>query len=75
VALLNDVARVYASSLFEIAKEKNIISQVEEDLRVVSQVLTEEADFKSYIYAPGITIEAKKSFLIKSLPVIYLKTL
>ncbi len=65
MALLNDVARVYASSLFEIAKEKNIISQVEEDLRVVSQVLTEEADFKSYIYAPGITIEAKKSFLNK----------
>ncbi|MFA5518277.1 MAG: ATP synthase F1 subunit delta [Spirochaetota bacterium] len=65
MALLNDVARVYASSIFEIAKEKNIISQVEEDLRVVAQILAEEADFKSYIYAPGITIEAKKSLMNK----------
>lgn len=62
---LNDVARVYASSIFEIAKEKNIISQVEEELAVIAQTLAEEAEFKSYINAPGIASEVKKSFINK----------
>jgi F-type H+-transporting ATPase subunit delta len=62
---LNDVARVYASSIFEIAKEKNMISQVAEELEVISQILAEEAEFKSYINAPGITSEVKKSFINK----------
>ena len=61
----NDVARVYANSIFEIAKEKNMISQVEEELNVIVQTLAEEAEFKSYINAPGITSEVKKSFINK----------
>jgi F-type H+-transporting ATPase subunit delta len=61
----NDVARVYANSIFDIAKEKNMITQVEEELNVVSQILVEEPEFKSYINAPGITSEVKKSFINK----------
>jgi len=61
----NDVARVYAGSLFEIAKEKNMVPQVEEELNIVVQILAEETEFKSYINTPGITGEVKKSFINK----------
>ena len=62
---VNDVARVYANSLFDIAKDKNILQQVEEELKAVSQVVTEEDEFRRYLNAPGITIESKKKFLDK----------
>ena len=61
----NDVARVYAGSLFEIAKDKNMVPQVEEELNIVVQILAEETEFKSYINTPGITGEVKKSFINK----------
>jgi F-type H+-transporting ATPase subunit delta len=45
---VNDVSRVYANSLFDIAKEKNILPQIEEELKVVSDIISEEDDLRKY---------------------------
>ena len=62
---VNDVARVYANSIFDIAKEKNILPQIEEELEVVSTILNEEDDFRDYLNAPGINNDSKKGFIDK----------
>ena len=36
------VAKRYALALFQLAKEKNLLDQVEEDLRVVKEVFVNE---------------------------------
>ncbi len=62
---VNDVGRVYANSIFDIAKEKNILPQIEEELKVVSDVLREETNFRDYLNSPGINNESKKVFIDK----------
>ncbi len=62
---VNDVARVYANSIFDIATEKGVLPQVEEELLALSEVFTEEDDFRSYLNTPGITNESKKEFITK----------
>ena len=62
---VNDVARVYANSLFDIAKDKNILQQAEDELKAVSDIVAEEDEFRRYLNAPGITIESKKGFIDK----------
>jgi len=61
----NDIARVYANSIFDIAKEKNILPQVEEELKAVSDVIAEDETFKNYLNTPGITKDIKKEFIDK----------
>ena len=61
----NDIARVYASSIFDIAKEKNILPQVEEELKAVSEIIAEDETFRNYLSAPGINKDAKKGFIEK----------
>jgi F-type H+-transporting ATPase subunit delta len=62
---VNDVAKVYANSIFDIAKEKNILPQIEEELKVVSDILKEEDNFRNYLNSPGIDIDSKKGFVDK----------
>jgi F-type H+-transporting ATPase subunit delta len=62
---VNDVAKVYANSIFDIAKEKNILPQIEEELKVVSDIMKEEDSFRNYLNAPGINIDSKKGFVDK----------
>ncbi len=61
----NDIARVYANSIFDIAKEKNILPQVEEELEAVSDVIAEDETFRNYLNTPGITKDIKKEFIDK----------
>lgn len=61
----NDIARVYASSIFDIAKEKNILPQVEEELKAVSDIIAEDETFRNYLNTPGITKDIKKEFIDK----------
>ena len=62
---VNDVARVYANSIFDIANEKNILPQIEEELKVISDVMTEESNFRNYLNSPGINNDSKKGFVDK----------
>ncbi|MED3561691.1 F0F1 ATP synthase subunit delta [Bacillus sp. MUM 116] len=57
------VAKRYASALFQIAKEQQILSQVEEDLRVVKEVLQTNKDVKAVLGSLKISKENKKAIL------------
>jgi F-type H+-transporting ATPase subunit delta len=57
------VAKRYASALFQIAREQQILSQVEEELRVVKEVLQYNADLKAVLNSSKLTIEKKKEIV------------
>jgi len=61
---VNDIARVYATSLVEIGQEKNILPQIEEDLELVSSLAADGDDeMMHFLNAPGISKEDKKKFI------------
>ena len=62
---VNDVSRVYANSIFDIAKDKNILPQIEDELHSVSAIILEEDDFRKYMNSPGIGNDSKKEFIDK----------
>jgi ABC-type proline/glycine betaine transport system ATPase subunit len=62
---VNEVARVYAGALLEIGKEKNILQKVEEELAVLSTLIAEDGDFRSFCETPNISAESKKDFIEK----------
>ena len=57
------VAKRYASALFQIANEQQIIGQVEEDLRVVKEVLEYNSDLKAVLKSSKLTIDKKKEIV------------
>ncbi len=61
----NEVARVYAASLVEIGDEKDVLSQLEEELGFVSGLMKEDKYFKEYLISPSFSQESKKEFLKK----------
>jgi F-type H+-transporting ATPase subunit delta len=63
--VLNEVARVYASALVEIGKDKNNLSQLEEELDFVQRILSEDKELLNYFKAPRISKEDKKKLIDK----------
>jgi F-type H+-transporting ATPase subunit delta len=59
------VARRYASALFQIAKEQQILASVEEDLRVVREVFDYNTDLKAVLNSSKLT-KAKKKEIVKA---------
>jgi F-type H+-transporting ATPase subunit delta len=57
------VAKRYASALFQIAKEQQIIGTVEEELRVVKEVLEYNSDLKTVLKSSRVTNPKKKELL------------
>jgi F-type H+-transporting ATPase subunit delta len=57
------VAKRYASALFQIANEQQILGQVEEDLRVVKEVLEYNSDLKAVLKSSKLTIDKKKEIV------------
>jgi F-type H+-transporting ATPase subunit delta len=57
------VAKRYASALFQIAKEQKILTAVEEELRVVREVLQYNNELKVVLKSSKFTIEKKKEIL------------
>ncbi|MFD0826590.1 F0F1 ATP synthase subunit delta [Neobacillus sp. M.A.Huq-85] len=57
------VAKRYASALFQIAKEQQILSAVEEDLRVVKEVIQTNKDLKAVLSSLKLSKENKKAIL------------
>ncbi|WP_066371328.1 F0F1 ATP synthase subunit delta [Neobacillus fumarioli] len=57
------VAKRYASALFQIAKEQQILNEVEEELRVVREVLQYNHDLKAVLKSSKLTIDQKKDLL------------
>ncbi len=62
---VNDVALVYADSLFDIAKDNNSLDDTEWELKVLAEVIAEDRDFRDYLNTPGISKESKKELVGK----------
>ncbi len=61
----NNIARVYAASLFDSAKEAGILDQIHDELNFVAALYKEEKDFRSYINSPSFSKDEKKEFVRK----------
>ncbi|MEH7107585.1 MULTISPECIES: F0F1 ATP synthase subunit delta [Bacillaceae] len=57
------VAKRYASALFQIAKDQQSVSLVEEDLRVIREVLDYNSDLKAVLKSSKVTNEQKKEMI------------
>jgi F-type H+-transporting ATPase subunit delta len=60
------VAKRYAKALFESAKEKNIVAQVETDLQAIVQSIDDHADLQKLLSHPNID-STKKTELLTNL--------
>lgn len=58
-----NVAKRYARALFEVAREQNLIAQVEEELRSVLEAIRVNADFGKLLQHPNIATAAKIDML------------
>lgn len=57
------VAKRYAKALFEVAQEKGIISQVEEELKSVVSAIKDHADLQKFLNHPNIGASVKTDLL------------
>ncbi|WP_419954997.1 F0F1 ATP synthase subunit delta [Neobacillus niacini] len=57
------VAKRYALALFQIAKEQQLLEVVEEELRVVKEVMVYNADVKAVLNSSKLTTDKKKGIL------------
>jgi F-type H+-transporting ATPase subunit delta len=57
------VAKRYAVALFQIAKEQNLLDQMEEELRIVKEVFTHDNELLGFLEHPKLTSGAKKTVL------------
>jgi F-type H+-transporting ATPase subunit delta len=57
------VAKRYAKALFEVAKEKHLISKIEEDLKSVGSAMKDNADLQKFLTHPSISASVKKDLL------------
>ncbi|AMM95162.1 F0F1 ATP synthase subunit delta [Peribacillus simplex] len=57
------VAGRYAVALFQIAKEQNLINQLEEELRIVNEVFTKDKELLGFLAHPKMTSGAKREVL------------
>ncbi len=61
----NDIARVYASSLVEFGQQKNVLPEIEEGIRFLADLVTENNELRLFLVAPEIAKESKKDFIDK----------
>ncbi|MGC8140784.1 ATP synthase F1 subunit delta, partial [Salmonella enterica] len=57
------VAKRYASALFEIAKEQQLLDQLEQELRVVKQVFAQNEALLSVLNHPKVALAKKKALI------------
>jgi F-type H+-transporting ATPase subunit delta len=62
-SVLTQIARPYASALFDLAASENQLASVETSLSDVSRLIGESADFSRFLRSPVITSDAKASAL------------
>ncbi|CAH0118083.1 MULTISPECIES: F0F1 ATP synthase subunit delta [unclassified Paenibacillus] len=61
------VAKRYAKALFQVAQEKNSISQTEQELKLIVDVVNESVDLQKFLKAPNIDLSAKLDVLNNAL--------
>ncbi|WP_374723646.1 F0F1 ATP synthase subunit delta [Calidifontibacillus erzurumensis] len=59
----NAVASRYALALYQLAKEQNLLEQLEQEFKVVEQVLNENPKFLTILKHPKVSKDAKKALV------------
>ncbi len=62
-SVLTQIARPYASALFDLAESENQLASVETSLSDVSRLIGESADFARFLRSPVITADTKAQAL------------
>lgn len=62
---VNEIARVYASSLVEFGQEKRILPDLEEEMKFLADLVSEDRDLRLFLVTPGIPKENKRAFVEK----------
>ncbi|SFC21823.1 ATP synthase F1 subcomplex delta subunit [Bacillus sp. OV322] len=60
------VAKPYAAALFQIAAEQNLLEKIEEDVRAVKDVFSNEGELLEFLEHPKVTKEAKRDLITAS---------
>lgn len=60
------VAKRYAVALFQIAKEQNLLDQIEEELRTVKEVFTNDKNLLSFLEHPKVTRDVKRKTIVNA---------
>ncbi len=63
--LTNPIAQKYAQAIYELACEKNMLEQVEEQLKMVAAMLAEHSDLATFLYHPLIQAQAKRELITR----------
>ncbi|MCE5286549.1 MAG: F0F1 ATP synthase subunit delta [Pelosinus sp.] len=63
--LANQLALKYAQAIYEVAADKNLLSEVEEQLTTVEQAIREHEDLATLFYHPRVPAVAKKETISK----------
>lgn len=61
------VARRYARALFQLAQAQGLVTETENQLKLIVDVLESDAQFRAFLNAPNITLEVKKQTLTNAL--------
>jgi F-type H+-transporting ATPase subunit delta len=62
-ALVIKVAQPYAEALLDSAKSNNLVTEITNDMNVISQLLTSSSDLKKFLGNPLAKVDSKKKVL------------
>jgi ATP synthase F1 delta subunit len=60
---MEEIAQVYARALFEVAKERDILDEIHDELGVFTKALHENRELAVFFFSPYFSSEEKKSGL------------
>jgi F-type H+-transporting ATPase subunit delta len=60
------VAKRYATALFQLSKEHQLLDQMEDELRVVKEIVTSNSELKAVLKSPKLTNTKKKEILTEA---------
>ena len=64
---MEEIARVYARSLFEVAQERNLLDAIREQLGQFADALDENRDRATFFFSPYFSSEEKKETLQRTI--------
>jgi F0F1-type ATP synthase delta subunit len=62
---MEEIATVYARSLFEVAKEQSTLDEVREQLGQIADAISEDRELQVFFFSPYFSTEEKKDGLRK----------
>jgi ATP synthase F1 delta subunit len=63
---VEEIARVYAEALFDVAKEKDTLDRIQEELSQFADVLSEDHEMQVFLFSPYFSSAEKREGLEKS---------